>query len=125
MSDVLRVEVPDGVRGGRGLSPGARTVALSLAVALGAVEQEEEALVGVGQVDHVVEHGLEELVDVAAVDELLAEGEELADAGQLGRDAGGLAARRARALVVPPRAWLFSPRADLWAFLAPAVVAAW
>ncbi|TAK20359.1 MAG: hypothetical protein EPO40_31590 [Myxococcaceae bacterium] len=38
MSDVLRVEVPDGVRGGRGLSPGARAVALSLAETLFASE---------------------------------------------------------------------------------------
>ena len=52
------------------------------------LDQEQEALVGVGQLDHVVEHGLEQLVDVAAVDQSLAERKELAHARELGRDAG-------------------------------------
>ena len=62
---------------------------------LGAVDEEQEALVGVRELDDVVEHRLEELVDAAAVDELLAEGEELAHAGELARKtfAGGSGGR--------------------------------
>ena len=63
----------------------ARALEAGRAAGHGRLEQQDEALLRVGELDDVVEHGAEEIVEVGLLQELLAEAEELSYALDLVR----------------------------------------